>query len=145
MIQLFSDDNKIYSVDMMIAYIHMFKPLKVKINIQDYIHTLSFKCWGTSSHPITPNMVINNPNKYKNEYSRINDSDFSFPIIIHNHNIVDGVHRLTKAYIENKKEINAYVFDKELFKKFLIDKNNTYDKVDLKLYEYIELFYKRFK
>ena len=34
MIQLFSDDNKIYSVDMMIAYIHMFKPLKVKINIQ---------------------------------------------------------------------------------------------------------------
>jgi len=145
MIQLFSDDNKIYSVDMMIAYIHMFKPSPIKINIQDYTNTLTFKCWGTPSHPICPKMVIDNPKKYKDEYKRINKSDFSFPIIIHNNNVVDGVHRLTKAHIENKKEINAYVFDKALFKKFLIDKNNTYDKVDLKLYEYIELFYKRFK
>ena len=30
MIELFSDDNKIYSVDMMIAYIHLFRPNPVK-------------------------------------------------------------------------------------------------------------------
>jgi hypothetical protein len=145
MVQLYSDDNKIYSVDMMIAYIHLFRPTPTKINVDDYIHVLDFKGWGTPSHPISPNMVLNNPKKYKNEYKRIQNADLTYPIIISNHNIVDGVHRLTKAHIENKKQINAYVFDKALFKKFLVDKNNTYDKVDLKLYEYIELFYKRFK
>lgn len=145
MIQLFSDDNKIYSVDMMIAYIHLFRPTPIKILIDDYIHVLDFKGWGTPSTPISPKMVLNNPVKYKDEYKRIQNADLTYPIIISNNNIVDGVHRLTKAYIENKKQINAYVFDKALFKKFLVDKNNTYDKVDLKLYEYIELFYKRFK
>ena len=144
MVQLFSDDTKIYSVDMMFAYIKLFKPTSIKINVDDYLHVLDFKGGGMPSHPISPNMVLNNPAKYKDDYKSIKNADLTYPIIIHNNNIVDGVHRLTKAYMENKKEINAYVFDKVLFKKFLVDKNNTYDKVDLKLYEYIELFYKRF-
>ena len=125
MIHLFSDDKQTYSVDMMIAYIHLFRPTPIKINVDDYIHVLHFKGWGTSSHPISPKMVLDNPKKYKNDYKRIQNADITYPIIISSNHIIDGVHRLTKAYIENKKEINAYVFDKALFKKFVIDKNKV--------------------
>jgi len=73
------------------------------------------------------------------------NSNLKFPIVIANNNIVDGVHRLTKAYLQKKKEIKAYIFDGELLEKFLIDKNKNWDKVDkLNTYEYIELFFKRF-
>lgn len=63
---------------------------------------------------------------------------------MYNNNIVDCVHRYTKAYLEGKKEIKAYIFNKKIMKKFLINKQGDSDKVDnMKMYEFIELFYKR--
>jgi len=60
-------------------------------------------------------------------------------------NIIDGVHRLTKSVLLNKKYIKAYVFDSKLMKKFVIAKKNEWDKVDkLKVYQFIILYVDRF-
>ena len=147
MVQTFSDNKKIYSVDMIFAYINIFKPKYVKVNVQNYLSTLEYNGWGNPKIKefFSPKNVIDNPKKYKEDYKRIMNSNLKFPIVIANNNIVDGVHRLTKAYLQKKKEIKAYIFDGELLEKFLIDKNKNLDKVDkLNTYDYIELFFKRF-
>ena len=60
-------------------------------------------------------------------------------------NIIDGVHRLSKAYLEDNKYIKAYIFDKKLMKKFLINSKGDWNKVDnLQIHEFIKLFYKKF-
>lgn len=129
---------------MMFAYIKIFKPVSIKINIKDYLYTLDFKCWENKGK-ISPKDVIKNKKKYKNDYKRIKKANLKYPIIIAKNNIVDGVHRLTKAFIENRKYIKAYVFDKYLLKKFLLNTINNWDSVDkLNIYDYIQLFYKRF-
>ena len=70
--------------------------------------------------------------------------DIKYPIIIDsNYNILDGVHRYVKHIIENKKTIDVYIFDKKIMKKFIIGKRD--EKINLKLNDFIELFYSRFK
>ena len=78
------------------------------------------------------------------DYNRIKSADLSYPIIMHNGIIYDGVHRYVKAMMLKKKTINAYVFDNKLMKKFIINKTGNYD-VKMETNEYIELFNKLFK
>ena len=149
MVQTFSDDKKIYSVDMMFAYLDLFEYPIVNFEVKKLLHTLEYKGWGDPAKNIyySPNDVLNNPNnkKYANEIKRIKEADLSYPIIIYKNNIVDGVHRLTKAHLENKKTIKAYIFKSPLMKKFLIDDKKNWKKVsNIELYEYIQLFNKRF-
>ena len=147
MVQTFSDNNKIYSVDMMFAYINIFKPKYEKINVDQFSKTLDYKGWGDPKNNIyySPKQVLENPKKYKDEIKRINDANLKYPIIVYDNNIVDGVHRLTKSCLLNKKTIKAYIFDKEIMKKFLINKNKDWDKIHkIQTYEYIELFIKKF-
>ena len=55
------------------------------------------------------------------------------------------MHRLSKAHLNNKKKIKVYLFTKKDMNKFLINKTNDWDKIDkLQIYNYIELFYKKF-
>jgi len=42
MVQTFSNNKKIYSVDMIFAYINIFKPKYVKVNVQNYLSTLEY-------------------------------------------------------------------------------------------------------
>lgn len=147
MVQTYSDNDNIYSVDLMFAYINIFKPKKTKMNVSDLLHNLEYQGWGDPKKNImySPNDVLDNPTKYKNEMMRINDADLSFPIIVHKRYIVDGVHRLTKAKMLNKKQIDVYIFDANIMKKFLINKEGDWDAVDeLETHNFIEMFYKRF-
>lgn len=150
MVHTYSDSKNIYSVDLMLAYITIFKPtdLIVQINISDYLSTLEYKGWGNPKKKTlySPLDVINNPKKYSDEYDRINKAKLNYPIIIDKNNIIDGVHRLTKAYLLGKKNIKAYFFDKQLLKKFLINNMGDYDKIDnLTISDFIILFNRRFK
>lgn len=145
--QTFSDNNKIYSVDMMFAYIHLFKPKHTLLEVSDFLSTLEYKGWGGIKKSIaySPRDVLANPKKYKNEIDMIEEADLKYPIIVHNGNIVDGVHRLCKSVLMNKRKIKAYEFDKALMAKFLINNEKDWDAVDnLKLHELIVLFVKRF-
>lgn len=149
--QTYSDGKRIYSVDMMFAYVNIFKPKYLKIKIDKMIHNLGFKCWGDPIKKIefSPLDVMRKPTKYKLHMERIRMADLKYPIIAHIKNgqllIIDGVHRLAKAKMENKKTMNVYIFDHVLLRKFLINSKGDWNKVDkTKSHKYIELFHKRF-
>ncbi len=156
--QTYSDGKKIYSVDMMFAYLNLFKHLakdKVReakakeVEVKKLLHTLEYPGWGNPVKKImySPKDVLESPKKkeYQNEIRRIKEADLSYPIILDGNIVVDGVHRLTKAHLEKRKKIKAYVFSKELMKKFLINNSGNWNEVDnMRANEIIELFYKGF-
>ena len=149
MVQTYSDGNKIYSVDMMFAYINIYKPKSKYIDVKPLLKTLEYKGWGNPQKNIyySPLDVIKNPKnkKYKDEIERIEKANMKYPIILDKNNVVDGFHRLTKAYLSNKKKIKAYVFSKKEMNKFLINKTKDWNKIDkLQIFDFIKLFYKKF-
>ena len=137
-----SKGKHVYSVDLMFAYINIFKPEIHKINLDSVNYDVNAKGWGDGN--ISVNDVLQNPKKYKDDYDRINNANLKYPIIMDfKGNIFDGVHRYIKAKKLNKKTIKVYLFNNELLKNFIIDKNSNYNK-KLEINEYIELFYKKF-
>ena len=137
-----SKGKHVYSVDLMFAYINIFKPEIHKINLDSVNYDVNAKCWGDGN--ISVYDVLQNPKKYKDDYDRINNANLKYPIIMDfKGNIFDGVHRYIKAKKLNKKTIKVYLFNNELLKNFIIDKNSNYNK-KLEINEYIELFYKKF-
>ena len=151
MSQTYCNDNNIYSVDMMFAYINIYKPTSKYIEIDTLQKILNFDCWGNCTKNIkySPMDVLANPNKkmYKKEIERINNANLKFPIIIeeNGHHIVDGVHRLVKASLHKNTKIKAYIFSKEEMKKFLISSKKDWNKIDeLKMHDFLKLFYERF-
>jgi hypothetical protein len=146
----YGNNNKIYSVDMMIAYINIFKPKSITIKTDSLRHHLDKKSWGNPIKKIyySPAMVLSNKTKpkYKKEVDRIKGADLKYPIIMHGKHMVDGMHRLTKAIMTKKKSIKVYKFNTTIMNKFLVDKDRRYGKVDkMNVYEFIQLFHKKFK
>lgn len=149
MVATFSDNNKIYSVDLMIAYVNIYKLIPIKINVSEYLDSIiNYSGWGDPIKNIrySPLDVLHNPKKYKEDYERIMNANLIYPIIITKNNIViDGVHRIVKASFLQKKQIKAYVFNNTLLNKFLLDKNKDFKKVDkLSTSDLIILFNRRF-
>ena len=157
MVQTYSDNKYIYSVDMMFAYIYFnkIKITKYKID-QNILKNLDYEGWGKMPNILgdplknikfSPNAVLANPRKYRKDYDRIKNANLKYPIIMdQDDNIIDGVHRLSKAVLLNKKYINAYIFDKKLMKKFIVAKRDQWDKVnEIKIYQYIILYIERLK
>jgi hypothetical protein len=59
----FSDNKKIYSVDMMLAYINLFIPEYKKIQLNLVINTLNYKGWSCDNiNNYSPKEVLKNPN-----------------------------------------------------------------------------------
>ena len=117
----YSDNKYICSVDMMLSYLNNYKHPVSKITVKDYSHALYYPGWGDPSEKIYYSAidVIDSPRKYVEEYTRIKNAKISYPIIIaSNDNIVDGIHRLSKAYLQNKR---TFLF--MLMKKFIISKH----------------------
>lgn len=145
----FSTGKKIYSVDMMFAYINIFNPPSSKIAIKELTDSLEWKGWGNPAKKnyYSARDVINDPHnqKYKDELRRIKNANLRYPIIMYGKNIVDGVHRLTKAYLSKKKYIKCYTFSSDIMKKFLVNTTGNWKKVDnLETSELIKLFHERF-
>jgi disulfide oxidoreductase YuzD len=149
MVRHYSKNSDIYSVDMMFAYLNIFGHTIQEIEISKLHRNLGYKSWGDPVKKIfySPLMVLKDKEKYEKDFKRIENADLEYPIIVTNNDeIIDGVHRLTKAHLKNIKTIKAYVFDEKLMKKFLIDDKGDWKKIDkIEVYNYIELFYKRFK
>lgn len=143
----FSKDDNIYSVDMMFAYINIFKPEINYVPIKSLEHMLNYNIWSDNGTGYSPmNVLKNQKNRaYADDMTRINNADLRYPIILSGDEIIDGYHRLTKAKLIGNKNIRAYKFSSALLKKFLIDDQNNWNKVDsLKINDFIELFYKKF-
>lgn len=144
---------KTYSIDMIIAYVNIFKPSMVKLPVKSLLHNLNDNCWGSgwgSDEGYSPIDVINNihDDKYKDELKRIN-LVLDYPIVVRykNNEIIDGMHRLCKKVLEEEEFIYAYILDKQLEKKFILkhaDITHLFQNGELIYYKLIELFYERF-
>lgn len=121
-----------------------------KIIIKKLLPQLKINDWGD----LSPYEVIQNKNKSIEHYNRIINSDLRYPIIINEeYQIIDGMHRLAKAYLNNKMIIKAYIINNEIMKKFIIreKKGKEWKDSDWKYYESLtpkdikQLFKDRFK
>jgi len=128
---------------MMFAYVNIFKPPIIKISLEELTPQLEENVYGDYS----PMDIINNEKKYASNTEKIRKADLSYPILVDsNYNIIDGYHRLMKAYLEHKKEIKVYVIDKTLKKNFILGKKeNKKDVLEkLSISYFLELWSKRF-
>ncbi len=148
----FNNGKHIYSVDMMFAYVDIFKNDLTKgrlvfKNQNDKNIFLEQKSWTDDKKPYGPIDVIKNPKKYKSDWDRIQKADLKFPIFMDKIGVVDGYHRVTKALLEGKNSVSAYVFDDATMKKFIVgsDTKQGWEKSNkMTISQFIELFYKRF-
>jgi len=132
-------------------YINDGNIVSTKIKTTILFPQLKFKGWDNN---ISPLQVIKDKNVSIENYNQILQADLRYPIILDsNLKIIDGAHRLSKAYILNKKYIRAYIFDKDIMNKFKIrekKENCKWMKTDLNYYESLtvkdveELYNKRF-
>jgi len=140
----YHNNKNIYSVDMMISYINLYGHPIVKVPIEKFIPQLNENVWGEWS----PMDVIKNmeTKKYKNDAERIQKANLEYPIIVTGKHIIDGYHRVAKAYLEEKKYIDVYIFKAELMNKFILNKDMNFVKVHqhTDIHEIIELWTKRF-
>lgn len=141
----YSDEKQIYSVDMMMAYVNLFKPKAINFSIEDNLWQIEQPVWGEYS----PADVLKSPSKkkYAENMERIHNADLSYPIFATGkHQIIDGYHRILKAIQRGDKEIKAYIFDTATMKKFVISKDLDYSKVHqhTQIHTLLELFNRRF-
>ena len=128
----YADNNFIYLVDLMFMYIKTISSEKIKIN--KLLFQLKIKDWGN----VSPLQVIKNNSISLKDYNRIINADLRYPIIItKNYKVIDGMHRLAKAYLKEKKYIRAYMIDTNTMKKFIISKKkgNSWKPSDWNYYE----------
>ena len=149
---VFINKGNVYSVDMIIAYINIFKPKRKYVDIKKFTPLLETKVWKDRelNKCYSPMEVISDPRKYAKQINRINDANLNYPIIVEKtrkdeYPIIDGVHRITKAYISGKNKIEIYELTTSELNKFIIGKTNNWRKIDdLGRYDYIKIFYDRF-
>jgi len=128
----YTDDNFIYLVDLMFMYIKTITSTKIKL--ENMLPQLKIKDWGNFS----PIEVIKNKSVSPEDYKRIIKADLRYPIIITNdYKIIDGMHRLSKAFLLKKKYVRAYKIDDKTMDKFIISKRKgkKWNKSDWNYYE----------
>ena len=90
---------------------------KMKIDELEWHFNIPFWDYDKASYNLTPNQVIEDKDKYREQYERIMDSDISYPIDIMENKgrfvILDGLHRLTKCKILGHKEINVRIIPRK--------------------------------
>ena len=146
-VSTFSDDNFIYSVDMMFVYLSRHNTAPVKLRVVELLHNLSYKVWddNATGDLISPIDVLENSEKYKDHYDRIIKANLKYPIIIDKDKwVIDGAHRIAKCVMEGVTTIKAHVFDDNLKAKFRVCKI-TENIWDIRMCKFIELYLQRFE
>jgi len=136
----------IYSVPIMFAFINMEWPEKISIEVP--VKKMQQKCWGDPSKGIrfSPLEVINDPAEYQKDYARIRNANLNYPIIIDSKgHIVDGMHRVSRAFLDKIDVMDAYQFSDELMEKFIIADHNEWEKAhSMDVIDYVHIYVERF-
>lgn len=94
-----------------------------EVPIPELLHQMGDFCWTDALGKITPEFVVHilKEEGYEKSLTRypslaehinkIQNSDYSFPIITYKGSIIDGMHRLAKAVIENQTSIKVKPLD----------------------------------
>lgn len=81
---------------------------------------IPFWNFGGERYNLSPNDVINSPQKYKAEYDRIMAADESYPIDVMENKgrltILDGLHRLVKQKIQGKDVVKVRIIPRSEIK-----------------------------
>lgn len=150
MVYLLLFGKKIFSINMIFAYLNIFKPKAKMIHMRELFSSLQQKIWeipGKKTFYSPLEVMKNQKNKlFKEHNDMIKKANLKYPIILtEKYQIVDGSHRLCKALLAKKKTIKAVVSSNKLLNKFLINKTGNMKVVNnMEINDYIELFYKRF-
>ena len=145
-LRTYADEKNIYSVDMMLAYLNTHKHPVTELPMTEFEWQLQQDVWGDWS----PADVLKNPKakKYAENSERIKKADLSYPVIVtaQGHKLVDGYHRVAKAFSQGKKTVQAVIFPASLMRKFILNDELNFVKVhqQTSLHEILELWAKRF-
>ncbi len=97
----------------------------VDFAINELIWNFDIPFWakdGTDDWNLTPWDVINKIDGSAGHQKRVEEADLKFPILLLNKNdkwlIIDGVHRLVKAFQSKEKIIKAKIISADMLKKY---------------------------
>lgn len=133
-IRLFKKGNKIYNIDRLIKIVSRSKVRRIETaKLEMFLHVA---VWVTKRHgpaEIKPIDVINNPNKnrkYRRHMQRINNAGDHPILLFYDKNregfiILDGVHRLARAHINNKPYIEYKLVTGKQLERSLIGREDT--------------------
>lgn len=138
MMNYWEDNTGIYSMDMAIRWANDFKIKGTKHDIINVKHLLGSMVWNENGVDIMPLEVILYKDKYPSHWKRINTSNIKCPILSYKDIIVDGYHRLSKAYINNSV-VNIIEIPTSVWKKIKIDT------IDIDAYNLILMYNTKFK
>lgn len=114
----FSDNDKTYNVEKLW---HLTRDNDIsEIVTENFEEVLSDPVWGEKGNEYSALDVLSNREKYADDYERIIAADLRYPIMIYKDHVVDGVHRLAKAYVKRLTKIKAQVISKEQMKEALL-------------------------
>jgi hypothetical protein len=122
--QTFSDGDNVYNVGVIKDQVEDSVP--VEVDIERYKEVLYENVWGEGGETLSPMDVVLNPTFNKNHVKhmqRIRTAPLDDPIIIRfkNDEIVDGCHRLTRAFLEGRKKILAVFVEEEQMSKAIFE------------------------
>lgn len=102
-----------------------------ELPIEEFTEFLNQKAWNyqiektkrVSSVQYSPQEILDNPNLSASHYNRISNADLSYPILVYRNvlegwqRIIDGLHRLARAYMLGQKTIHVkYITRRQLTK-----------------------------
>lgn len=115
--QVYTDsEGNSYEVDILIDLAKDLK--KVKVDVEKLSVQLVDDVWGRGEAYISPEMVMDDPDRdeeFRDHFKDIQDVDITKPILIRKSNgeIIDGYHRLSRAYLEGIEKIPAKIIDED--------------------------------
>ena len=108
---VFYDGKRVYDTERLWSLVSRRTPTRRKIKPLEW--HLKEKVWS-----MRPMDVIRNRKKHSRHWSRIKNADLSYPILVNDEGIIiDGCHRLSKAYMMGRATILVHeVSEKDLRK-----------------------------
>lgn len=98
-----------------------------EMNINELVwhFDIPFHWYSGDIYNLTSRQIIDNPDKYSDEYQRTMKADLSYPIDIMENKgrwlILDGLHRLMKAYIQGAQSVRVRIIPREMIALILSD------------------------
>lgn len=102
------DEKKVWALEVPVT--------ELDIEMLTWHFDIPFLWDGGGVYNLEPRKVIENPEKYKEEYERTMSADLQHPIdVMENRGrllILDGLHRLMKAFIQGQKKVHARIISR---------------------------------